>query len=260
MENPRKYGSPPFRVAVIHGGPGAAGEMAPVAKELSAQLGILEPLQTKSTIEGQAKELKELLEKNGSCPVILIGFSWGAWLSFLISAKYPNLVRKLILVGSGPFREKYAQNIMKTRLSRMDGQQRKKMISLMEILKQGTALEKNAAMSQLGRLIQQIDSYAFLPCANEVIDCRYNIYQSIWEEAEKLRNTGELLELGKKIECSTVAIHGDYDPHPSKGVKDPLSLVLKDFKFILLERCGHEPWLERYAKDKFYQILFDELK
>ena len=29
--NPRTYGDAPFRVAVIHGGPGAAGEMAPVA-------------------------------------------------------------------------------------------------------------------------------------------------------------------------------------------------------------------------------------
>jgi hypothetical protein len=29
MENPRKYGSAPFNTAVVHGGPGAGGEMAP---------------------------------------------------------------------------------------------------------------------------------------------------------------------------------------------------------------------------------------
>ncbi|NBD34478.1 MAG: alpha/beta hydrolase, partial [Chloroflexi bacterium] len=31
----RTYGHPPFDVAVIHGGPGAGGEMAPVAHELA---------------------------------------------------------------------------------------------------------------------------------------------------------------------------------------------------------------------------------
>jgi len=38
MENPRKYGNRPYEVALVHGGPGAAGEMAPVAKELSKHL------------------------------------------------------------------------------------------------------------------------------------------------------------------------------------------------------------------------------
>lgn len=37
----RKYGIGPFSVAVIHGGPGASGEMAPVAKELALVCGIL---------------------------------------------------------------------------------------------------------------------------------------------------------------------------------------------------------------------------
>src|SRR5215510_9607502 len=32
VENHRTYGSAPYTVAVVHGGPGAAGEMAPVAR------------------------------------------------------------------------------------------------------------------------------------------------------------------------------------------------------------------------------------
>ena len=35
MSNLRTYGEPPFGVAVIHGGPGAGGEMAPVARVLA---------------------------------------------------------------------------------------------------------------------------------------------------------------------------------------------------------------------------------
>ncbi len=50
MENLRKYGNPPFIAALIHGGPGSPGEMAPVARELSTGRGILEPLQTAATL------------------------------------------------------------------------------------------------------------------------------------------------------------------------------------------------------------------
>jgi hypothetical protein len=55
MKNLRKYGKSPFNVAVIHGGPGAPGEMAPVARELSSGWGVLEPFQTVSFLEGQVK-------------------------------------------------------------------------------------------------------------------------------------------------------------------------------------------------------------
>ena len=72
-----------------------------------------------------------------------------------------------------------------------------------------------------------------------------------------MRQTGELLALGKKILCPVVAIHGDWDPHPARGVCEPLQATLKrfPFKFIVLGDCGHKPWIERRAKDKFYSIL-----
>lgn len=33
MDNPRRYGAPPFRVVLVHGGPGPVGEMARVARD-----------------------------------------------------------------------------------------------------------------------------------------------------------------------------------------------------------------------------------
>ena len=101
MENLRIYGIKPFNVAVIHGGPGAPGEMSPVAREISCIGGILEPLQTVSTVEGQVEELKIILENCGNPPLILIGYSWGAWLSYIMAANHPLLVKKLILISSG---------------------------------------------------------------------------------------------------------------------------------------------------------------
>jgi pimeloyl-ACP methyl ester carboxylesterase len=259
MVNLRKYGNKPFRVAVIHGGPGAPGEMAPVARELSSIMGVLEPLQTATKLEGQVQELKAVLEKNAALPITLIGFSWGALLSYIFTARYPSLVNKLILIGSAPYEGKYALNITQTRLSRLSEAERERALSLMVTLDDPAGADKNTPLARLGELLSRADSYDPLPHDDEILECRYDIYRGVWGQAEQLRSSGKLLELGKRIQCPVVAIHGDYDPHPSAGVVEPLSLTLKDFRFILLEKCGHRPWLERSARDSFYNILKQEL-
>jgi pimeloyl-ACP methyl ester carboxylesterase len=119
--------------------------------------------------------------------------------------------------------------------------------------------DKNTPMAQLGKLISKADTYDPLPHGSEILECQYDIYKSIWKQASEIRSGGKLLALGKSIQCPVVAIHGDYDPHPPEGIKDPLSSVLKDFRFILLEKCGHCPWIERGARDRFYDILRNEV-
>jgi pimeloyl-ACP methyl ester carboxylesterase len=259
MKNLRKYGRVPYMVAVIHGGPGACGEMAPVAHELAYKWGVLEPLQTAISLEGLIKELKTVLEKNGDTPVTLIGFSWGAWLSFIFAAKYPSLVKKLILVGSGPYEEKYATRILRTRLNRLSLKDRTEAKSIIEILDDPAAESKNTAFTRFGALLSKADAYDPIINKSEVIDCSYDVYQSVWKDAAEMRRSGELLKLGQHIKCPVVAIHGDYDPHPAKGVQKPLSAILKSFRFIVLKNCGHCPWIERTAKDQFYGILKEEL-
>ena len=262
MKNLRKYGESPFRVAVIHGGPGAPGEMAPVAKELSSEAGILEPLQTETSIEEQIEELKTVLENYGEFPVILIGFSWGAWLSYIFAAKYPSIIRKIILVGSGPFKEKYASPIMETRLNRLNNEERKEVNSLMKKINESNIKNREEELARFGKLMLKTDSFNPLSSVDDLgtENFQQEIHLKVWNEASELRKSGKLLELGKQVESSVVAIHGDYDPHPYKGVQDPLSQVIKEFKFILLKNCGHKPWIEKEARDKFYKIIRKELK
>jgi len=259
MENIRKYGKAPFSIAVIHGGPGAPGEMAAVAKELSKTCGVLEPLQTKSSIKEQLQELEIVLKENGSLPMILIGFSWGAWLSFVFAALNSSFVKKLILVSSGPFEERYSLDIMRTRLSRLAEEERMTIDSLSEILNNPERQDKNEIFAQLGEVISKADSYDPLPYKSDVIECQYDIFKNVWNEAEDLRRSGKLVAFGRQIQCPVVAIHGNYDAHSAEGVKIPLSSVIKNFRFIFLEDCGHRPWIERAAKDAFYTILKKEL-
>ena len=261
MRNPRKYGNLPFHLVLVHGGPGAPGELALVASKLSIYGGTLEPIQTAGSIDGQIDELKRVLIDTSELPVVLLGHSWGAWLCFMLTAKYPKLVKKLILVSSGPFMDKYAKNITETRLSRLDPDERTKLKSILTKLNSAEYNDsaKDIFMGQMGKLIKKADSYELLHNTQDHVECQYKIYSSIWPEAEILRRTGRLLKLGEHIQCPVLAIHGEYDPHPAEGVKVPLTEILLDFKFILLKNCGHYPWLEKQAKDEFYNVLKSEL-
>jgi pimeloyl-ACP methyl ester carboxylesterase len=258
MKNLRKYGNAPYSVAVVHGGPGAAGEMKAVARQLARDRGVLEPLQTVLSLEGQVEELKTVLAEHGKPPFCLVGFSWGAWLSFILAARHPNMVKKLILICSGPFEEKYAEKVAENRWSRLNEEERQKVRSLSGILDNPTSEDKNLAFAQLGELLERTDTHDPVEEKGETLDCRFDIFQKVWRQGAELRKSGELLELARRIQVPVVAIHGDFDPHPAKGVREPLSSTLKDFRFVLLENCGHRPWTERQARDLFFRILEKE--
>jgi len=89
-------------------------------------------------------------------------------------------------------------------------------------------------------------------------DFYIEIYQAVWAEASRLRETNELINCAYLVTIPVVAIHGDYDPHPIDGVGKPLSEKLSDFKMITIKNCGHKPWREKYAKDAFFEILRKE--
>jgi pimeloyl-ACP methyl ester carboxylesterase len=258
----RTYGVVPFRVAVLHGGPGALGSMAAVARTLSAQWGVLEPLLAALSIDGQVEDLRTLLDRHATAPVSLIGSSWGAMLGFIFAARYPDLVSKLILVGSGPYEARYAVGIDHIRSNRLSDEDRRREMVLVAALNDPAVEDKDGIFAQLGRLSAQTDTYdpIGLKAVETDLEVHFDVFAGVWPEASALRANGQLLALGEQIHCPVVAIHGDYDPHPSEGIREPLSRVLPDFRFILLQRCGHEPWIERHARDEFYRLLRTELR
>ena len=234
-----------------------------MARELSRDRGILEPLQTAPSLDGQVNELRQVLEENADRPAALIGHSWGALLGFIFAARFPQYVRKLSLVGSAVYEERYAVQIDEVRLSRLTHEERQEAHSLIADLEAPmeapTGRNKDARLRRLGQLFTKAGTYDPLPSDEEVLEVQADLFRSVWAEARDLRVSGELLRLGKSIRCPVVAIHGDYDPHPAEGVRDPLSVVLADFRFVLLENCGHMPWIEKQARDRFYGVLRQEL-
>jgi pimeloyl-ACP methyl ester carboxylesterase len=258
MKNIKTYGSPPFSIALLHGGPGASGEMKYLAENLSHEFGVLELIQTEKSVDSQIQELHHQLTNSADLPAILVGYSWGAWLGYLFSGRYPELVKKLILISSGAFDEAYNADFMSLRRSRLSPEERAETQALMAKINAGN--RDDELLARFGELMTIADSYDYMPVANESVHVNMEVYQSVWTEAATLRKTKELLRHGKTITCPVVAIHGDYDPHPAIGVEEPLSKMLDDFKMILLEKCGHTPWKERIAHDKFFEILSKEVR
>lgn len=133
--------------------------MAPVARKLAVNWGVLEPLQTAASLAGQIEELKTALEMYGDLPITLIGYSWGAWLSFMAAAHYPAFIKKLILVGSGPFEEKYVAKLQKNRFNRLNEAERGEFKAIAKALADPTTTDKNALLAQLGALAAKTDMY-----------------------------------------------------------------------------------------------------
>ncbi|MGA1848719.1 MAG: alpha/beta fold hydrolase [Thermoplasmatota archaeon] len=256
----RDHGGMEKDIVLLHGGPGAPGEMAPVARMLSSEWGVIEHLQSSDTIDGQVEELKGIVQSHMKAPCIIIGWSWGAWLGIIFSARYPELAAKLILIGCGPLDEVYTVKMLETRLERLDPGERRELMVTLGSMSDPSSMEKDGLLKKLGDLVMVSDSFDIVPHDDEVLEYGFDIFDRVSREAGSMRRSGELLRLCELVECPISVIHGDHDPHPFEGVKEPLSRVKDKVRFHLLDRCGHYPWYERHAKDEFFMLLEREIR
>lgn len=256
----RLYGDPPYRVIVLHGGPGAPGSCETVCRDLAGTgQGVAEHLQNALTIDGLLDEINNLItEYCGVSPVIIFGHSWGAWLGCIYAEKHPEQVSKLILAGSGPFEDKYKPLISEKRRSRLDAEQLEIMDRAFEIMESGA--EDREGIIEKYRMLPDMDSYCPFTGAKKDFTCfNRDQYKSLSDEIYPMRTDGKLLRLLAGIKCPVTVIHGREDPHPWEGVVDPVKKYIENTSVYLLDRCGHSPWTEKHAAGGFYDILQREI-
>ncbi|MBD3402577.1 alpha/beta fold hydrolase [candidate division GN15 bacterium] len=256
----RKYGRPPYRAALLHGGPGAPGYMAPVARELSAIAGILEPLQSAHTLDGQVVELRTQLEQHSDGPSVLIGSSWGAVLALLLAARRPGLAARLILIGSAVFDAASSTTIMPRRLERLSADDRRRCEELDAAMKSAGEAGRDQIAAEWGKLLSRADQYDPLPDVSEPIEVQYDVLKAVWADFVALRDTPGALEREfSRISAPVLVLHGEYDPHPIEGIRPMLERCLSDIRFVILSQCGHYPWQEKHARARFFELLRAEL-
>lgn len=254
----RTYGRAPYRIAVIHGGPGAQGSMAKVAQTLSKRTGVVEPMQSRLDVASLIEELRSQLARSCAKPVILIGHAWGAWLSLLYAAAYPDDVSQVVLVGCVPLDSMYAAQIMETRRKRMTQGEWVLFNGLLFRLDRVEPESRNWLMEQLDGLLDKTDHYDLEKTDEDrqgSIPVNGDMYLAVWPQAEAMCESGELLRRIKGIRCPVYVIHGEHDPRPVEGVTVPLHANNIRFKRHVLPECGHVPFRERHAAKPFYEIL-----
>jgi pimeloyl-ACP methyl ester carboxylesterase len=234
--------------------------VAPLAEELSVRAGVLEPFQAADTVDGQLAELNELIDREANWPVQLIGHSWGAWLSMIYAASFPDKMIRLIMIGSGPFTPEYVSRISVTRNSRLGESERAEFARLEMMLTDPSVPDKELLMKRFSTLVHMADSFDPYPFRDCCVAYQPDIFQSVWTGAAEFRRNGELIRKAGEVTCPVIVIHGNEDPHPWQGVIEPLQGKVRDIKFFRLDHCGHEPWNERQARDKFFRLLKEHIK
>lgn len=230
--------------------------MAPVAQALSADCGVVDFLQNRATVGALCEELDRLLSSLSPEPFSIAGYSFGAWLGWLFAARYPERESSLTLISSGPFRPEYVSQLQEERERRLGPKGLSEASRLEAVIAREPSVE---VIRAYGRLMESADSVELLAEDHPEIDIDISAFQTLWPEAEAMRKSGALLAAGKSIRCPVTVIHGLDDPHPLEGVESPLKSVLKDFRTVRLEHCGHIPWKERRAKEAFYRALRESL-
>ncbi len=259
----RVHGHAPYMAVAVHGGPGAPGSASSLARQLSRFVGTLEPFQTRSTFTGQVEELAEQIRSRTQEAVFVLGHSWGAWLSFALASMHPEMIRKVFLIGSGSFDAAFIDRMEARRQAHMSAGERAEYLSIKQQLSNPGGGDRDALLGRLGVLAGKADDFCVEQTAENqeaVVRVDGNQYEAVWSEGAELRKSGYFKKIADRIRVPVRIIHGAEDPTPIEGVVEPIRGKVNDLRWYLLERCGHTPWKERYAKEEFWSIIESEIR
>jgi pimeloyl-ACP methyl ester carboxylesterase len=254
----RTYGSAGPAVIVLHGGPGTAGHMAPVAGGLADLYRVIEPFQRGSgserlTVARHVADLHEVIAVCAEgCRPALLGASWGAMLALAYAAVHPGSTGPLVLVGSGTFDPVTRAAMQSTVAERMNDEMHAR-------LKQADQFDPNARLkvsAEATALIYSYDPRSF-PHADDEIDAR--AHEETWDDMLRLQAEGIYPAAFAAIEVPVLMVHGSFDPHPGRLIAQTLRPYLPQLDYRELEHCGHYPWIERAAADAFSSLVRDWL-
>ena len=254
----RTYGTKGPTVVVLHGGPGAPGSVASLCRLMSPWAHVIEPLQrragdTQLTVDLHVSDLAAIAPERTT----LVGHSWGAMLGLSYAANHPERVQNLILVGCGTYdpasRSQY-QRVMQERLGPTGLEAVNRLERSMDDADSAEA--KDRIFGQIGALAESAQSFDRLPEEeqNQLLP-DHRGHRQTWDDVQARQRTGLEPAGFRAITCPVSMLHGADDPHPGRDTFDVLRRFIPHLRYTEFERCGHEPWTERHAKDAFLEAL-----
>jgi len=261
----RRYGDRGPNVVVLHGGPGAPGSAAGLARALGDKFSVLEPLQRGSGIVPLtvAQHVEDLaaIAPTGSA---IVGHSWGAMLGLSFAASFPDRVSSLALVGCGTYDEECRAQFR----SRLDALMDDVTRSRLETLKFRAAMDVDpevrvAIMRQCGDLTMSVEAYELIDSVDDPSDAvQYDggANAETWNDVLRLQREGLEPQCFSRISCPVLMLHGYMDPHPGAATRDLLRRFIPHLQYVEFEKCGHEPWKEKHARHPFFVTLLSWLR
>jgi len=265
----RRLGVSGPAVHVLHGGPGAPGSARGVARVLSQRFTVFEPLQRRAgsvplSVEQHVRDLAALAPS----PALLVGHSWGAMLGLSYASRYPEAVSKLVLVGCGTYDEATRAQLRAAIQERLgpEGRERVSQLSA-QLVGETTAIQREAALQQLASIHAELETYASVESEidtgtkpSEFLPLDPQGHSETWNDVIRRQRDGVEPQAFSQIRAPVLMIHGDYDPHPGPATRDLLQQSIPQLEYLSLERCGHEPWREQYARERFAEALREWLE
>jgi len=241
---------------VLHGGPGAPGYMAPVARRLAKSWRVLEPLQRGSgaeplSVARHVADLHELLEARfTSSRPALVGHSFGAMLALAYSAAHPGRTLGLALVSCGTFDSVSRARMQATLDQRMDGELRRRIETLAEV-----HADPDERLRAMVNLTLPLYSYELSSTHLMTVDCDERAHRETWEDMLRLQESGTYPAAFAAIREPVLMLHGTVDPHPGPMIRTSLERHLPQLEYREWRRCGHYPWLEKAVDEEFFSVL-----
>jgi len=235
--------------------------MAPVAQALGDVFRVVEPLQRRReqmplSVARHVQDLQSVVGAIcGDERPLLVGHSWGAMLALAYAAEHPQYPKALVLVGCGTFDPQSRARLQATVRERAAG--------AIESRLEEAALsirDPDVRLCVTERILQPLYSCELLPHQDETVEYDALGQLESWRDMVRLQREGVYPAAFSRIAVPVLMVHGDCDPHPGRMIRDTLAPMLPQLQYVELPQCGHYPWLERYAKDRFYEILKNELK
>lgn len=240
----------------LHGGPGACGGAAHLAQGLANEFRVLEPWQRTSgdkplSVAIHVEDLHELVcsRCKGEKPA-LVGESWGAMLALAYAAKHSSNIGAIVLVGCGTFDKASRDVIVDVR--------RRRILDYIDKHPEHAADLKMGIDEQMMKWHNMTDTYEAMsdedcPAESEPFDMK--AHTETWKDMVRCQEAGLYPQSFASVKTPTIMLHGAYDPHPGKMIRDHLRQFIPQLEYREFEKCGHDPTREVHAREEFFSAM-----
>ncbi len=251
----REYGNWGPTLLLIHGGPGAPGNLAPVARALANRLHVLEPFQRAGgaeplTVARHVADMHGLIASR--CPgerPALVGHSWGAMLALAFASAHPDEAGPIALIGCGTFDPASRAHYRKTVDERIGPEN-------MALVAKARATDREEHIRLMTQFYPRADRFDPLPeDASEHGPVDAKAHEETWSDMMRCQAEGLYPAAFSRIASPAIMLHGSFDPHPGRMIFEGLRPFIPALEYREFERCGHYPWLERAAREEFFAAL-----